>query len=541
MAVCNILKDSLQSTGNFILFSQYMEDLARFTAEGQAYRVAPSKFVAMDIDYSSFNSILKTEITTQLESSGYTDINMDQIMLTYLQDHFENGCSYVKNHLSSDEQWAPELSSNLFWTAMYNADLLNVQQETPYSGTSTDVAAAIKYIGDIDIQSYDTVDGFGFSEVFCFVPESARSAWYQFFEDSEADTFKTDSSDVIEGWYGQEQREGICPFGIDRIKPIRYRYDHKYWIGGIDGDQVSVFAENPVPVQFQINTLVVLYDVYNEDGTVIHQNIPMGIYLPSNFDGGTMQNAITKFVSNDDIYGTGTSYGLRLCTHYVSAPGSDLIYTSFAVQGDDDLINTAEILSQMSETLEKVQEASAVTAKSIQLNKEMYALFKNSRTNVPYTKDINGIPYWYVNGRSLGIKASGQPGQRGPQGESGVYLGSIAPSNPEIKVWINSEGEPLIPSIPIKLQNTASATINPNMYNIWGSPMEELVVTLASPLDASIVNQYVIDFTSGTSTVFNIVPSSGTIVWNTPLSIQPDKRYQITIIDNLASWREFSI
>ena len=114
MAVCNILKDSLQSTGNFILFSQYMEDLARFTAEGQAYRVAPSKFVAMDIDYSSFNSILKTEITTQLESSGYTDINMDQIMLTYLQDHFENGCSYVKNHLSSDEQWAPVYYASFF-------------------------------------------------------------------------------------------------------------------------------------------------------------------------------------------------------------------------------------------------------------------------------------------------------------------------------------------------------------------------------------------------------------------------------------------
>ena len=96
-------------------------------------------------------------------------------------------------------------------------------------------------------------------------------------------------------------------------------------------------------------------------------------------------------------------------------------------------------------------------------------------------------------------------------------------------------------SIPIKLQNTASVAINPNMYNIWGSPMEELVVTLASPLDTSIVNQYVIDFTSGTSTVFNIVPSSGTIVWNAPLSIQSNKRYQITIIDNLASWREFSI
>lgn len=43
---------------------------------------------------------------------------------------------------------------------------------------------------------------------------------------------------------------------------------------------------------------------------------------------------------------------------------------------------------------------------------------------------------WINNGELEGI-----PGEKGETGDSGVYIGTTAPSNPDVNVWINPDGE----------------------------------------------------------------------------------------------------
>ena len=52
MAVCNLFNQLSNTSGNFLLFSQYVEDITHNYAEGDNWKVVPTGFVALDIDYS---------------------------------------------------------------------------------------------------------------------------------------------------------------------------------------------------------------------------------------------------------------------------------------------------------------------------------------------------------------------------------------------------------------------------------------------------------------------------------------------------------
>ena len=59
----------------------------------------------------------------------------------------------------------------------------------------------------------------------------------------------------------------------------------------------------------------------------------------------------------------------------------------------------SQLTVQMQEMLEEIY-------KLHQVPKEMLAIFKNSRVNVPYIKEVDGVSYWFVNGRCLGVPAT---------------------------------------------------------------------------------------------------------------------------------------
>ena len=112
---------------------------------------------------------------------------------------------------------------------------------------------------------------------------------------------------------------------------------------------------------FDVNTIIVFYDVYSANELGIYKeepdyvNIPMGVYFPCIFEDGKMTNVIHKFYSNQYVYGSGTSYSVRICTRMVANPEGDVINTT--VEGLDD-INMSEVLSKMSENLDKMMEIS---------------------------------------------------------------------------------------------------------------------------------------------------------------------------------------
>ena len=80
-------------------------------------------------------------------------------------------------------------------------------------------------------------------------------------------------------------------------------------------------------------------------------------------------------------------------------------------------------------------------------------------------------------------------------------------------------------------------SIMPNVFYVWGE-VESLEITLAQPDDTSIVNEYMIQFTSGDVATTLILPSD--IKWMSTPIIQANKVYQISIVNNLAVMGEFS-
>lgn len=86
-------------------------------------------------------------------------------------------------------------------------------------------------------------------------------------------------------------------------------------------------------------------------------------------------------------------------------------------------------------------------------------------------------------------------------------------------------------------QTDSVATIQPNVLNVWGE-VASLDITLAEPTDNTIVNEYMVQFTSGVTATTLILPN--TIKWMATPNIQPNKTYQLSIINNLGVIGEFS-
>lgn len=85
-------------------------------------------------------------------------------------------------------------------------------------------------------------------------------------------------------------------------------------------------------------------------------------------------------------------------------------------------------------------------------------------------------------------------------------------------------------------QTDSVVCIMPNEFNVWGE-VRELEIMLAEPADKSVVNEYMIQFTSGEVATTLIIPSE--IKWMSAPKIQANKVYQISIVNNLAVVGEY--
>lgn len=81
------------------------------------------------------------------------------------------------------------------------------------------------------------------------------------------------------------------------------------------------------------------------------------------------------------------------------------------------------------------------------------------------------------------------------------------------------------------------ASIMPNVLNVWGEVLE-LDITFMESVDKSVVNEYMIQFTSGEMPTMLLLP--GEIKWQVAPVIKANKIYQISIVNNLAVMGEFS-
>jgi hypothetical protein len=126
MAVCNLFNTLENPSGNFMMFSQYVEDITKGSVIGDDWKVVPSRFVALNIDYSKVNEMVKPK-------GEDPDLNM--AIPKYLQNCFENACAYARVNYTSFTQrvgnkssadWTADISRNLFWNFLFDGGFLTI-------------------------------------------------------------------------------------------------------------------------------------------------------------------------------------------------------------------------------------------------------------------------------------------------------------------------------------------------------------------------------------------------------------------------------
>lgn len=375
MAVCNIFNSLANTTGTFLTFSQYVEDLTQWSIKGSSRRVVPSKYVAVELN---------------TENGGFSNFTLPK----YLIDSFENGCAKFREQSST---WNAYNSAELFWDALFQTRLLSMEE-------STLVVNGIKYVGDINLQSYDEFDGMGYAEIYCHIPNEACRKEYSLLVPKPEPSVKFDEVWVDAG-------NNLCGY-IDGELNGREKLaqPYAYLISKSANDRFYTFnwndPQNPPKIindkYFDINALIILYNIYDSSNELIAEDIPMGMYITGTIDNNnTITNSIRKYVSNEDIYNTGTSYGLRICSRFITSPYSDNYIVKEVTFEDNNYADLTKVLAKMSISQQKMDNILNKTISCDQYMKDVLSIFKNNRTNVPYIRTINGVNYWFVNGRMI--------------------------------------------------------------------------------------------------------------------------------------------
>lgn len=395
MAVCNLFKPINNKTGNFLLFSQYSSDLTKSATHTDPYRVVPSKFIALNIDYSNWDNDKITKL---------------------FQNYYENAVAYFKNLgefnlINSDSatpvKYSAEISKNIFWRCLFDKKLLNVE-EVNVGEETYNACKEMLYCGDINIQTNNIYNSEGYNEIYCYIPTSDNCYHIgcELVENTELDNSYEYNEDYVIGYNETSGIDEIAKIP-EEDKPLIYKPKpaaNFSFDGGLNSDP------NPL-TKYEFNTIIVLYDIYvmNEDMTdwiMEYQNIPMGIHFCGDIEEGKISNPNTIFVSNDDIYRAGTSYGLKICMRYTSTNSNNIEHIDITSENDSIFPGFCIAMAEMSKTLDKMNDIITGVYNNSQMSKEVLAIFKNSRTNVPYVKWVGEDPYWFVNGRNTGALAT---------------------------------------------------------------------------------------------------------------------------------------
>lgn len=385
MAVCNLFNTLENHSGNFMMFSQYVEDITKGSIIGDDWKVVPSRFVALNIDYS--------KVKTDMVAPNGEDLN--EAIPKYLQNCFENACAYARVNYTSFTQrvantpsadWTSDISRNLFWNFLFDGGLLTMSD---YG--STKKVNEVVYWDDINIQSYDEHKGMGYGEIYCYIPANSSRKNCQVVQMGEGRISDESNNNIL--------LEGHKDKYVENYSKVYYY--NKDFSMTFDDPDVSTLSDSSEPM-YEFNTVVLLYNVYrkvNDQWVDVYANIPMGMYLTGRFDGTKLTNTVRKYVTTS--YSVGTSYGLRICTRFAVSPNGVIMSNHETTIDSNDISTTCQLMATMAENLSLMMSMSREMNDTTQQYKELLSTIKNNRTNVPYVKDVNGEDWWFVNGRPV--------------------------------------------------------------------------------------------------------------------------------------------
>lgn len=404
MGVCNLFKkfDSTNNNGQGILFtfSQYAEDLTAQDTLQRDHRVVPSKFVCLDLDINGF--------ATEQSISTTNDINT--AIPQCLQSYYENKISYLRGlEVEGEYTWDALDSSKFLFDFLKKYKLIseaNIDQDDP---TSNKYIPEVKYIGDINIYSNENEQNINYNEIYCMVPSDAMEYTYYLTAPGTREySYSFDETPTeLNGWTANYPSgtglQNDPEFDSDNV----YNTSYDAWMQALEPDAQD--TEDPTDADsFTFNCIIILYDVIsgndeNSNPIYMNKNLPLGIWFSGPVVGTVgsfdLKNKVTKFVRSESIFNQGTSYGLRVCTKHIATPLGTAVVSEV---GDYDHFHTefAEVCDEFNRAAVEINNMSAILADQHNNLKEFLAEFVNKRVNVPYIRTINGVNYWFVNGRN---------------------------------------------------------------------------------------------------------------------------------------------
>lgn len=396
MAVCNIFSPLSNPTGNFLMFSNYTDDMNRYRVQDSKYRVAPSKFYAVDVDFANV-----------VRTAGITGEDLNTEIPRLFQNMYENWIAFSKNNphrgfglykelimFGDNNISETEYRKRLFWSFLHRCGFITRASE------DSDVSN-IKYSGNITLESYDNHGGEGYGEIVCHIPSESGLIEYH----SDFDTLDNYINIVEEGSdSGGIRNVYIEGYGDKDDIPIsgELLVDRDTYMTAVDSSDI-ITKEEPVdsPTSYKFNMVIVYYDI-KQDGVVIESDIPMGVYFVGDFsDSNTiMSNEKTIYIQNKDVFGASTTYSLRICTRYTVNPNGYGVDADIEVDPDNKT-NISILLSKMADNIDAMNEILKSTHKENSMNKDLYNIFKAGQVNVPYVKIIGNNTYWFVNGKYI--------------------------------------------------------------------------------------------------------------------------------------------
>lgn len=401
--ICNLFRPIDKTNGNFLLFSQYVEDVSR-SAVDSAYRVRPSEFVCLD-----FNQAIQSKaqsLTPNLEGGSVTNY-----IPAYFQNFFENGVSALKNENVS--------VSPFNFTIGFMDKLVALTA----NGSNIGLQDYIKYVGNIDLESWED----GFADVVLDISSGAHKVTATL-----ADTIGEVSVGTVNNFsqqccgsrtYSNEYSIQENAYYIQGWKdnddlPIKGKVPATGEIGiGVKNgwsnpwnSAVSPFHQlitletgSTSDNSFTFNTIIVFYDIFDASNNVLYSGIPMGIYFTGVGESSGIGNDVTIYNSSVEAYGAGSGWALRICTKFSPTPYGYLRVEEVALESKSITKSISTILSATAEAIKAVNDFASKSISELQSIKNITALFKNSRTNVPYPMEVNGVKYWFVNGRNTEV------------------------------------------------------------------------------------------------------------------------------------------
>lgn len=370
MAVCNRFTQLENPTGNFLMFSNYTEDICKYSVFDSNYRVVPSKFYVLNADFANFASDRNTTVPK------------------LFQNRFENWVAAKKN-----EQITYDIfnETNAFWGFISSMGLLPTKIENNHMYFNT-----IKYIGDISLESYDLHNDMGYAEIICHIPSEATIKKYY----SDNWNISSEEPEYL-GEIGSNNNYYCWGWTNDENAMLDGSDFNYHYLNNQDLTKGPEFSseDDKDTTTYSFNMVIVCYDIY-ENGSLKYEGRPMGVYFPGIFDeSGNMTNTKNIYVANADAFGASTTYALRICTRFT--PNSLNESKDTIITSQEDYANMGYVLSKLADSIDTMNEISKNFAQYKKDIADVLAQIKNNRTNVPYIVDDHGTQYWCVNGRKV--------------------------------------------------------------------------------------------------------------------------------------------